>query len=47
MLRMIDCRVGGERDVGLAELAQGDVFYDGGGVYVPLADVERASAYRR
>lgn len=25
---MIDCRAGGERDVGLAELAQGDVFYD-------------------
>lgn len=34
MLRMIDCRTGGERDVDLAELAQGDVFYDEGGVYV-------------
>ena len=31
---MIDCRSGGERDVDLAELAQGDVFYDEGGVYV-------------
>lgn len=46
MLRMIDCRAGSERDVDLAELAQGDVFYDEGGVYVPLADVERAPAYR-
>lgn len=34
MLRMIVCRAGGERDVDLAELAQGDVFYDEGGVYV-------------
>lgn len=34
MLRMIDCRTGGERDVDLADLAQGDVFYDDGGVYV-------------
>lgn len=34
MLRVIDCRAGGERDVDLAELAQGDVFYDEGGVYV-------------
>lgn len=31
---MIDCRAGGERGVGLAELVQGDVFYDGGGVCV-------------
>ena len=34
MLRMIDCRSGGERDVDLAELAQGDVFYDEGGTYM-------------
>ena len=34
MLRMIDCRAGGERDVDLAELAQGDVFYDEGGTYM-------------
>lgn len=33
-MRMIDCRAGDERDVDLAELAQGDVFYDEGGVYV-------------
>lgn len=33
-MQMIDCRTGGERDVDLEELAQGDVFY-----------VERASAY--
>ena len=33
-MRMVDCRTGGERDVDLEELAQGDVFYDGGGVYV-------------
>ena len=33
-MRMIDCRTGGERDVDLADLAQGDVFYDEGGVYV-------------
>lgn len=34
MLRMIDCATGDERDVDLEELAQGDVFYDEGGVYV-------------
>lgn len=34
MLRMIDCRTGGELDVDLADLVQGDVFYDEGGVYV-------------
>lgn len=33
-MRMIDCRTGDERDVNLADLAQGDVFYDEGGVYV-------------
>lgn len=33
-MRMIDCATGDERDVDLAELAQGDVFYDEGGVYV-------------
>lgn len=33
-MRMIDCVAGGERDVDLAELEQGDVFYDDGGVYV-------------
>ena len=33
-MRMIDYRTGGERDVDLAALAQGDVFYDEGGVYV-------------
>lgn len=33
-MRMIDCRTGDERDVDLEELAQGDVFYDEGGVYV-------------
>lgn len=33
-MRMIDCRTGGEWDVDLEELAQGDVFYDDGGVYV-------------
>lgn len=33
-MRMVDCRTGDERDVNLAELAQGDVFYDEGGVYV-------------
>lgn len=31
MLRMIDCRAGGERDVDLAELAQGDVWVARGG----------------
>jgi hypothetical protein len=31
---MIDCRTGGERDIDLSELTQGDVFYDEGGVYV-------------
>ena len=30
-MRMIDCRTGDERGVDLAELAQGDVFYDEGG----------------
>lgn len=34
MLRMIDCATGDERVVDLEELAQGDVFYDEGGVYV-------------
>lgn len=35
MLRMIDCATGDERDVDLTvDLAQGDVFYDDGGVYV-------------
>lgn len=34
MLRVIDCRTGGELDVDLADLVQGDVFYDEGGVYV-------------
>lgn len=34
MLRMIDYRTGDERDVDLEELAQGDVFYDEGGVHV-------------
>lgn len=33
-MRMIDCRTGDEWDVDLADLAQGDVFYDEGGVYV-------------
>lgn len=33
-MRMIDCRTGDERDVDLAELAQGDVFYDEGGTYM-------------
>ena len=33
-MRMVDCRTGDERDVNLADLAQGDVFYDEGGVYV-------------
>lgn len=33
-MRMIDCATGGERDASLEELAQGDVFYDEGGVYV-------------
>lgn len=33
-MRMIDCATDDERDVDLAELAQGDVFYDDGGVYV-------------
>ena len=33
-MRMIDCRTGDERDVDLADLAQGDVFSDEGGVYV-------------
>lgn len=31
-MRMIDYRTGGERNVDLAALAQGDVFYDDGGV---------------
>lgn len=31
-MRMIDCATGDERDVDLAALAQGDVFYDEGGV---------------
>ena len=31
-MRMIDYRTGGERDVDLDDLAQGDVFYDEGGV---------------
>lgn len=34
MLRMIDCATDDVWDVDLAELAQGDVFYDEGGVYV-------------
>lgn len=33
-MRMVDCRTGDERDVNLADLAQGDVFCDEGGVYV-------------
>ena len=33
-MRMVDCRTGGERDVDLEELAQGDVFYDEGGTYM-------------
>lgn len=33
-MRMIDCATDDERDVNLEELAQGDVFYDDGGVYV-------------
>lgn len=33
-MQMIDCRTGGERDVDLEELAQGDVFYDEGGTYM-------------
>ena len=33
-MRMIDCATDDEWDVDLAELAQGDVFYDEGGVYV-------------
>lgn len=33
-MRMIDCRTGDERNVDLAELAQGDVFYDEGGTYM-------------
>lgn len=34
-MRMIDCATDDERDVNLADdLAQGDVFYDEGGVYV-------------
>lgn len=33
-MRMIDCATDDEWDVDLAELAQGDVFYDDGGVYV-------------
>lgn len=31
-MRMIDCATDDEWDVDLAELAQGDVFYDDGGV---------------
>lgn len=31
---MIDCATGDELDVDLADLAQGDLFYDDGGVYV-------------
>jgi len=34
VLRMIDCATDDVWDVDLAELAQGDVFYDEGGVYV-------------
>ena len=33
-MKMIDCVTGDEWDVDLDELAQGDVFYDEGGVYV-------------
>lgn len=33
-MRMIGCATDQERDVDLAALAQGDVFYDEGGVYV-------------
>ena len=33
-MRMIDCATGDERDVDLAALVQGGVFYDEGGVYV-------------
>ena len=33
-MRMIDCATDDERDVDLADLAQGDVFYDDGGIYV-------------
>lgn len=33
-MRMIDCVTGDELDVDLAVLAQGDLFYDDGGVYV-------------
>ena len=38
---MIDCRTGGERDVDLADLVQGDVFYDEGGVYARRGRVEQ------
>lgn len=31
-MRMIDCATDDERNVDLEELAQGDVFYDEGGV---------------
>ena len=33
-MRMIDCATGDERDVDLADLAVGDVFYDEGGTYM-------------
>lgn len=33
-MRMVDCRTGDERDIDLAALAQGDVFYDEGGTYM-------------
>ena len=33
-MRMIDCATDDERDVDLANLVVGDVFYDDGGVYV-------------
>ena len=33
-MRMIDCATDDERNVDLAELAQGDVFYDEGGTYM-------------
>lgn len=33
-MRIIDCATDDEWDVDLAGLAQGDVFYDEGGVYV-------------
>lgn len=33
-MRMIDCATDDERDVDLANLAVGDVFYDEGGTYM-------------